>query len=291
MIVQLFQQISRLPPKIFHFLNLGILGIILSVLFWDQLKFPFKEQIIIATLVLLALLLLIVLLAQSLQLVFLLLECHGTSILGKSCEYVCQFDGDQGTLATDVYFELMNISFSPQRLILHDAEGFAAETNFHPSYSLIRRSTNPTGTLTPMYSSKKPELRKVQDFASGLVIHQAEWAVLLNPPLLPFERICFLRHSIDSNTELRAFSSEGTIFMFRCRIPYRRLAITVVAPIGYRLLDVTASVDDDSGHKVSERAFTHSLTMFGQRSINWMIPFPGTHRRYKLALKLKAFER
>lgn len=290
MLVQLFQHILRLPTKIFQFLNLGVLGVLLSVLFYDALSFPHKEKVIFIILIILAQLLFIVVIAQTLQWLFLLLACHGKSIFGKSCEYICQFEGVSGTLETDVYFNLMNISFSPQRMILHDAEGFAVETNFLPKYSMIKRSTNPDGKLIPMYPSNKPEFKKLQDYAGGIMIHQAEWPVLIDPPLLPFEKVSFLRHSKDENVEQRAFSLNGTVFMYRCRIPYRRLTITIMAPIGYRAYDIVPSVDDDSGKKISAKPFTRDLKVMGQRTIIWEIPFPGTHRRYKVAFKLSKLD-
>jgi hypothetical protein len=212
-----------------------------------------------------------------------LLRAHSDSILGRRCDFVWEFTGNDGTLVNHALYHLQNFSFSAQRTILRDCDGFAVQHAFAPSYHAIERDVGTDANLRIVGGC---ELSTYTDYGGGPDIHQGEWVVTLDPPLNPLESIRILRCSVDQAVESRAFREGGTEFIVRPRHQFSRITMTVVAPDGYRFSGIGTAVDNQAGKPIRPTLAKGRLKEFGVRMLHWEIDYPGTDNRHKLRFRL-----
>lgn len=271
----------------FGFLNLGIIGLLFSILSSDIIKFGYKEIILKILIILIAIPLTISIIIKTFKLIFFYLKCFNNSMLGKKCEYTCLFLGEKGDMETQVYFQIKNISFSPQRVFLSDSEGFRDENDFCPKYSIVSRSQHLTNSeIRIIGANEKLLLSKYEDYSENINVYQAIWSTSIDPPLISGEEIELVRHSVDRSLEKTAFSANGTIFIFRCRTPYKLFTMNVVAPNGYIFSDIYYEIDNQNGKTVSLKGIINKFLLSGNKNIKWEIPYPNISLRYKIKFKL-----
>ena len=78
---------------------MGAVGLVLSILLYDKLDFPYRETVINIVVVGLASFLAIILVSFIVRVSSYLLRSHAQMILGQSREFTCQFLGSSGTLS------------------------------------------------------------------------------------------------------------------------------------------------------------------------------------------------
>ncbi len=278
--------LEEIRRKTTGFLNLGFIGLVVSVLLYDKLKFPGRELILNIVLYALAVLFAFNILILIVEYCTFLLRMHGQQIVGKSYEFTCLFKGDDGTLSDTVRYSIRNFSFSQQRTVYNDSAGFEEQTNFSPTYHIESRSTLPDGEIVVIGEQNPITLTKIEDYASDIIIHQGMWGLVLAPPLLPFESLVFVRHSVDEKVASRAFSKEGTYFIFRCRIPFVVLSIAIHAPPGYHFEGATATVDTDSGKNVIFASHRGQFHVVNRTTVTWKVLYPNPSLRYKIHFSL-----
>ncbi len=93
----------------FGFLNLGVIGLLFSILTSDLIDFKGKEFLIKALIILIGIPLVFMLIVKIYKLLFFYLKCFFNSLQGEKCEYTCLFLGDKGDMETQVYYKIKNI--------------------------------------------------------------------------------------------------------------------------------------------------------------------------------------
>ena len=210
--------------------------------------------------------------------------------IGEKLDYKCQFDENSNGLYTQVQYILKNDSINPQRTILYDFEGINSSTAFTPQYDLISRTQHENNGEIKIcgYDTEIP-LQKFEDYANPKEkIHQADWSVMIEPPLEPKEKIEILRLSYDKNIYKKSIKGKETDFSFRPRIPFKTLNITIVPPIGFIISNYEIIIDNQKGKKIEVPSLLikSSLKIIGGNMI-WSIPFPKITIRYKIKFQLQ----
>ncbi|MFC1461452.1 hypothetical protein ACFLQR_02900 [Verrucomicrobiota bacterium] len=280
--------LDSISRRLLGFLNLGVVSLLASVLLYDRFAFPHRDVVIWVTLVVLGSILVVCILLSVVRLAIFCVRAHAQMLIGHSYEYTCQFLGNDGTLADTVRICLRNVSFTPQRIVYADSEGFAVPVDFSPEYHIQKRSRLPDGKLGIVGTKTPIPLTPHSDFASGVTIHQGMWNLFLDPPMQPFEKLSFVRHSVDRQVEERAFGSSGTDFVFRCRTPFIRLSIVVVAPQGYSFAEASRSVDNQSGKGVLLGQRVGEFRIVNDTTLTWSVFYPHPALRYKIHFTLSS---
>ena len=281
----LFYFLWNIPERMLSLMNVGAVGVILSFLFYDKITFRLKDYILVVLWCLALAVVGLYFLSITLRLLLFVLRAHGNEILGGECHYTFQFLGSDGTLETDVHFELRNITFSQLRTVLTDAEGFAKPIKYSPVYHVLKRSNLPDGKVSVVGGAVIPS-KEFKDYGGGPTIHQSEWAATIDPPLQPFESVSIVRHSTDVAAEDRAFGDSGTEFIIRCRMPFKKLTATILAPTGYSIKPDKLSVDSQAGHVFSRIVTSSQPKLIGSKTLFWECLYPQKTLRYKIRFKL-----
>ncbi len=278
--------LDALSNKIFAFLNLTVIGLLVALLSYGENPSSQRQFVIKAVIFLLASLFFVLALAYVVRLILFLTLSFSSNVLGKRCDYVWEFVGNEGTLATDVYFKLRNFSVKPNRTFFNDSEGFCVKHNYRPSYSFLRRTVGTAAEIRIVGEENAVGFTEYQDYATGKSIYQAQWAVSVEPPLHPFETIELVRRSVDERVEAQAFEASGTEFVFRCKTHFQKVTASVIAPPGHRFEDVQTGASDQAGKSVSKSFLSRLLRTAGVKTITWEIPYPGVAKRYRLKFRL-----
>ena len=289
MVRYILYRIDIMGKKWMTFLNLGIIGLLWGILFYDKITFPYKEWVTVFLIIVFFLTLFLILISKLLV-NFIFLKTSNDLPKTHSIEYNCQFINDNGSLFTQVTFNQTNLSIHPQRTIINDFEGFCFETNFFPSYNVINRTEHGNiGKIEISGYDKEVILRAFKEYSDpNKNVFQADWAVLLDPPLLPNEKIKYIRTAINNAIYKNALLGEKTEFSFRPRVPCRVMKILIIPPINFIFNDIKIITDNQQGERV------HIPYIFSKNSFKiisncfvWEIPLPGIILRHKVEFTLR----
>ena len=282
-------QIDRVTSKSLSILNLGVIGVIIGLLSVDSIKFMYKGIILYTILITFIVLLLIILLAKA-TIKFIWLRASNTMPKGELVDYKCQFIEESNGLFTQVKYILINKSINAQRTILYDFEGINNDVALSPIYIATNRSHHDeNGEIRVCGYDEKIPLQEFKDYANPQEkIHQADWSVMLDPPLEPNETITFNRLSNDADIYKESIDGEETDFSFRPRMPFKKLGITIIPPPGFIISEYESIIDDQKGTKIQHLSFLEKrlIKVIGGNLV-WEVPFPRTTLRYKLKFSLK----
>jgi hypothetical protein len=285
----LIYRIDEYANKTLSILNLGIVGLIIGLLAIDSITFKNKDSILLFLLFIFGLLLVLIIISKVI-INFFWLSSSSKLPKGKKLEYRCHFIENDGGLFTEVFYELKNYSLIPQRTILYDFEGMNTEIEFKPTYIVLDRTrTQNLGKLTISGSNESVVLEPFQDYSNpAKTIYQADWSVLLDPPLETNEKVKFVRHSTEPNAYVKALQGEETEFSFRPRTPFRQLNIVIVPSTGYLLDNFKVIIDDQKGKIIRlPKYLTRKTYQLVGNTFIWKIKYPKITLRYKVVFTLK----
>ncbi len=292
MIRFILDYIDSAANKTFTIANLGIIGVLFSILMYDDITFKYKNEILLGGIFLFVFILLIIIVAK-LFVYFIVLKPDKKLPRTNKIEYRFQFTDEKGSLYTEAQFSQKNKSLQPQRTIIYDFEGLPIDTVFKPQYKVLHRNINGRdGILSISGHDRDISLKRFDDYAdNNQNIYQADWAVLLDPPLLPNESVKYIRTSLDKDLYPNILNGEEITFGTRPRVPCRKLSIAIIPPPNYGFDTLNVVIDNQVGEVVRIPNIVLNKTYKWDSNIfHWDIPFPNTSLRYKILFKLIKYD-
>ncbi len=126
-------------------------------------------------------------------------------------------------------------------------------------------------------------------FLSGLEVNVISWSHVVNPPLMPNEEINYEVKIETPETEIDAFSNEGTYGGIPTTIPTKEASIVYVAPKGYifNILNPIIVIDKSGQHfQEEEKDISPPKLNRFNNIIEWNIKNLKTNRRYWFKYRL-----
>ena len=283
MVSLIFRKIGDISAKTLKIINGGVIALLVSILASNIFDIPQRKPIlwvIIFFTLLASLFVLVKLVFNYMTYLFLAIS---SKILGQECNCVWEFIGEDGTLNSFIQYTIKNMSLHSQSTLITDADGFRIKPpNFRPIYTCLRRSSN-----------LKSKVESIGDipFAPDSISHpdqgvcfRAEWGVRVQPILKSFESISFARESIDKEVEPEAFTEHGTIFKVKPRLYFKRLKMSLIAPLGFHISDLKILIDDQEGIIFNQKQ--KLCVNQNGKLMNWEVRFPNPALRYNIAFRL-----